>query len=108
MQSYHGDEKFTYIVLDPASVVCDVELWVRHAWLVVQRITTVVKVTLLQERLVPGLKEKPAQQKIIILSTVSSYKRHVRSKIEIAEFKPFPSHSQSLEMVFVQQALPNF
>lgn len=48
-ENYHGDEKFTYIVLDPPSVVCDVELWVRHAWLVIQRITTVVKVTLLQE-----------------------------------------------------------
>ena len=67
-----------------------------------------VKVTLLQERLVPGLKENPAQQKMIILSTVSSNKRHVRSKIEIAEFKPFLiSHLQSLEMVFVQQALSN-
>ena len=64
--------------------MCDVELWVRHAWLVVQRITTVVKVTLLQERLVPGLKEKPAQQKIIILSPVSSYKRHL-SLIHISE-----------------------
>ena len=59
-----------------------------------------VKVTLLQERLVPGLKEKPAQQKIIILS----HKRHVRSKIETAEFKPFQSHLQSLEMAFVQLA----
>jgi len=39
----------TYIIFNFASKMTDSELWYRHAWLFIERITGMVVVTLLQE-----------------------------------------------------------
>lgn len=45
----------TDIVLDPAGVMLDIEHWIRHPRLLIQLVTVVVEVTLLQERHICGL-----------------------------------------------------